>query len=81
MNRPAFTLIELMIATALTCVIAAGTYVFFAGSGRISREGYDAISSALANRVARERSFLRAQADGTVNPPVGRALEQKEDDE
>ena len=40
MNRSAFTLVELMIATAITCLIAAGTFMFFSGSGRISRAGY-----------------------------------------
>ena len=78
MNRPAFTLVELMLATAITCVIAAGVYVFFSGSGRISREGYREINAALSNRVDREkRLFVPSQKGWYVNPPVGETLNQE----
>ena len=70
MNRSAFTLIELMIATAITCLVAAGTFMFFSGSGRISRAGYREINNALSNRVDREkRLFVPARTDGTVFLP------------
>ena len=59
MNRRAFTLVELMIATFLTCVIAAGVFVFFSGSGRLSKEAYEAVSAAMSNRVERENAVFR----------------------
>lgn len=54
MSRPAFTLVELMIATFLTCVIAAGVFMFFSGSGRLSKDAYETVSAVMSNRVERE---------------------------
>ena len=62
MNRPAFTLVELMIATAITCVIAAGVFMFFSGSGRLSKDAYEAVSAAMTNRVEREKAIFRADS-------------------
>lgn len=59
MNRPAFTLVELMIATFLTCVIAAGVFMFFSGSGRLSRDAYETVSAVMSNRVVREKAIFR----------------------
>ena len=63
MNRRAFTLVELMIATFLTCVIAAGVFVFFSGSGRLSKEAYETVSAAMSNRVEHENAqYMEADA-------------------
>lgn len=59
MSRPAFTLVELMIATTITCVIAAGTYMFFSGSGRMSREAYEEVSAAMTDCIVREKEIFR----------------------
>lgn len=58
MNRPAFTLVELMIATFITCLIAAGVFMFFSGSGRLSKDAYEAVSAAMDSRAARENSIF-----------------------
>lgn len=72
MNRPAFTLVELLIASAVACVIAAGTFMFFSGSGRISQDAYREINNALSNRVDRElRLFAPTRTGGTVLLPGG----------
>lgn len=60
MNRPAFTLVELMIATFLTCVIAAGVFMFFSGSGRLSKDAYETVSAVMFNRVERDKAIFRA---------------------
>lgn len=59
MGRPAFTLIELMIATTITCVIAAGTYMFFSGSGSLSREAYKEVSAVMSDCIVREKEIFR----------------------
>ena len=72
MNRPAFTLVELMIATSIACLIAAGAFMFFSGSGRISKESYREINNALSNRVDREqRLFAPTWRGNTVLLPCG----------
>ena len=58
MNRPAFTLVELMLATSIVCVIAAGVFMFFSGSGRLSRDAYREVSAAMSGRADREKSFF-----------------------
>ena len=58
MNRRAFTLVELMIATSLACVIAAGVFMFFSGSGRLSRDAYETVSAAMSRRSERENAIF-----------------------
>ena len=58
MKRPAFTLVELTVATSIACVIAAGIFLFFAGSKRLSREAYLEVSAAMDGRLARERALF-----------------------
>ena len=57
-DRAGFTLVELMIATALTCLIAAGTFLFFSGSKTLSRAAYDEVTRAMSARTDREKSLF-----------------------
>ena len=80
MNRSAFTLVELMIATAITCLIATGTFMFFSGSGRMSKESYREINNALSNRVDREkRLFVSARTGGAVLLPCGELAKEADE--
>lgn len=76
-NRPAFTLIELMIATALTCLIAAGTFLFFSGSKTLSRDAYDTVTRAMSARIDREKSlFVEARLKVDVCLPSSNHWEE-----
>lgn len=61
MKRPAFTLVEFIIATSITCLIAAGVFMFFSGSGRLSKDAYETVSAAMNSRIERERSIFRSR--------------------
>ena len=77
MNRAAFTLVELMIATSVACVIAVGVFMFFSGSATLSREAYEEVSRAMADRQAREQDlFVRARLEPSVQLPFSNRWEE-----
>lgn len=77
MNRPGFTLVELMLATTITCLIAAGVFVFFSGSSQVSREAYDDVTSAMSDRVVREQAlFVEARLVPDVRLPCSNLWER-----
>lgn len=77
MSRSAFTIVELMIATAITCVMAAGTFLFFSGSKTLSREAYDEVTGMMASRADRERDlFVRARQFVDVQLPFSNRWEE-----
>lgn len=80
MNRPAFTLVELMLATAITCVIAAGVFMFFSGSGRLSKDAYETVSAVMSNRVERENAIFapgRLRESPDLPYDTGRGWEER----
>lgn len=70
MSHTGFTLAELMLATAITCLIAAAAFVFFSGSARLSRDAYDEVTGAMSDRTFREQAlFVEARRVPDVRLP------------
>lgn len=75
--RTGFTLVELMVATALTCLIAAGTFLFFSGSKTLSKDAYDEVTRAMSARTDREKSlFVEARRFVDVRLPGSNLWEE-----
>lgn len=80
-NRPAFTVVELMIALSISTIVIAGVLVFFSGANRLGRDAYQTVEGALSNRVVRAKQFLaQAQAPKNVDLPMGEALDDSEEE-
>ena len=76
-DHPGFTLVELMIATAITCLIAAGTFLFFSGSKTLSKDAYGEVTRALTARIDREKSlFVEARLQVDVRLPGSNLWEE-----
>ena len=76
-DRPGFTLVELMIAAAITFLIAAGTLLFFSGSKALSKDAYEEVTRALTARTDREKSlFVEARLQVDVRLPGSNLWEE-----
>ena len=76
-RRAGFTLLELLIASAIGTLCLAGVLVFFTGTNRLNRETFGKLKGALDERAEREKTlFVRARETATVDLPfVKRAWE------
>ena len=67
-GRPAFTLLEVLMASAITALVAASLATFFVGSRRLIRDSYIESQLSLALREQRERVlFQTVREGGAVN--------------
>ena len=63
-GRPAFTLIEVLMASAITTLVAASLATFFVGSQRLIRDSYVESQLSLKLREQRERLLFQAMREG-----------------
>lgn len=63
-GRPAFTLIEVLMASAITTLVAASLATFFIGSKRLIRDSYIESQLSLALREQRERILFQTMREG-----------------
>lgn len=64
MRRPAFTLVEMMLATTLTVVLSAALATLFIGVRRLVRQSYADAALSLSLRAERERALFNAVSEG-----------------
>ena len=63
-GRPAFTLIEMLMASAITALVAASLATFFIGSQRLIRDSYIESQLSLKLREQRERLLFQTMREG-----------------
>ena len=63
-GRSAFTLIEVLMASAITTLVAASLATFFIGSKRLIRDSYIESQLSLALREQRERVLFQTMREG-----------------
>ena len=63
-TRPAFTLVEVLMASAITTLVAASLATFFVGSKRLIRDSYVESQLSLKLREQRERILFQAMREG-----------------
>ena len=63
-GRPAFTLIEVLMASAITTLVAASLATFFIGSQRLIRDSYIESQLSLKLREQRERLLFQTMREG-----------------
>lgn len=63
-GRPAFTLIEVLMASAITALVAASLATFFIGSQRLIRDSYIESQLSLKLREQRERLLFQTMREG-----------------
>ena len=67
----------MMIAAAITFLIAAGTLLFFSGSKALSKDAYEEVARALTVQLERERSlFAEARQHVDVRLPGSNLWEE-----
>jgi len=72
MRERGFTLVEMMIATAVSGVLLLALVVLYLGSDKMIRGINDNVRESLGDRVERERTaFGPARNGGTWNLPTG----------
>lgn len=63
-GRPAFTLLEVLLASAVTTLVAASLVTFFFGSRRLIRDAYVESQLSLKLREQRERVLFQTMREG-----------------
>ena len=64
MRRPAFTLVEMTLATAVTAVLSVALATLFVGIHRLVRQSYADAALSLSLRAERERALFNAVTEG-----------------
>ena len=64
MRRPAFTLVEMTLATTVTAVLSVALATLFVGIHRLVRQSYADAALSLSLRAARERALFNAVPEG-----------------
>ena len=63
-GRPAFTLLEVLMASAITTLVAASLATFFVGSRRLIRDSYVESQLSMKLRERRERLLFQTMREG-----------------